>query len=180
METAKRWQRSKFALKTNLLYGLATLTPNLRAELGLGRRTTLEAGLSYNWRNLKGSAENNKKIVHGIAMAEFRYWLCERFDGHFFGVHALGGFYNVGGRKVPLLFEKQFRYEGTAYGAGVSYGYMLSLAPRWGLEFNVGLGVAYLKYDKYGCDKCDQLEGQFDKVYLGPTRAGINLVFIIK
>jgi hypothetical protein len=57
---------------------------------------------------------------------------------------------------------------------------MLPLSPRWGIEFNVGVGVAQLRYDKYGCDKCDQLEGTFNKTYFGLTRAGINLVFIIK
>jgi hypothetical protein len=179
-ESAMRWQRSKLALKSNLLYGLGTLTPNLRAELGLGYRTTLEAGLAYNGRNLEGSVENNRKLVHGIAIAEFRYWLCERFDGHFFGVHALGGFYNISGHKIPILFDKEYRYEGTGAGAGISYGYSLPLSPRWGVEFNVGVGVARLKYDKYGCDKCDELEGRYNRTYLGPTRAAINLVFIIK
>ncbi len=176
----ERRERSKFALKTNLLYGLGTLTPNLRAEFGLGNRTSLEVGVSYNWRNLHGTTENNKKYVHGVTMFEFRYWLCQRLYGHFFGIHPFGGFFNVGGYNIPLLFEKQFRYEGTMFGAGLSYGYMLPLSTRWGVEFNVGVGVAQLKYDKYGCDKCDEREGTYRKMYFGPTRAGINLVFIIK
>jgi hypothetical protein len=178
--TAERWQRSKLVLKTNLLYGLGTLTPNLRGELGLGNRTTLELGVAYNGWNLEGSIENNRKLVHGIAMAEFRYWLCERFEGHYFGLHGFGGFYNVSGHDIPLLFEKEFRYEGQAYGAGISYGYMLPLSPRWGVEFNVGVGAAILQYDKYGCEKCDDLEGTYKKTYFGPTRAAINLVFIIR
>ena len=178
--TAERWQRSKFALKTNLLYGGVALAPNLRAEMGLGSRTTLEAGLSYNGWNLNGTAENNKKLVHGVAIAEYRYWFCERFSGHFLGAHAFGSFYNVSGRNVPLLFDKEYRYEGTAFGFGVSYGYMLPLAPRWGVEFNLGLGVAFMNYDKYGCDKCDELIGNYKKTYFGPTRAGITLVFLVK
>jgi hypothetical protein len=178
--TAERRQRSKFALKANLLYGLATLTPNLRTELGFGNHSTMELGAAYNGINLKGTPENNKKSVHGIALAEYRYWLCERFSGHFLGVHGFGGFYNVGGRNIPMLFKKEFRYEGTAYGGGISYGYMLPLSTRWGVEFNVGVGVAQLRYDKYGCDKCDELEGKYSKTYFGPTRAAVNLVFIIK
>ncbi len=176
----ERWQRTKFTLKTNLLYGAGALTPNLRAEFGMGNRTTLETGVAYNGNNLNGAIGNNKKLVHGIAMAEFRYWLCERFYGHFFGAHAFGGFYNAGGWGIPLLFEKEFRYEGTVFGAGISYGYTLPLSARWGIGFNVGAGVAQLRYDKYGCEKCDQLENTYNKTYFGPTRAAVNLVFIIK
>ncbi len=177
---ARRWQRTKLVLKTNALYGAVALAPNLHAELGLGMRTTVELGLSYNGWNLAGAEDNNRKLIHGIALGEFRYWLCERFTGHFFGLHGFGGFYNVGGRKVPMLFEKEFRYEGTTYGGGVSYGYALPLAKRWNLEFNVGVGVAVLKYDKYGCDKCSEKIGTFNKLYFGPTRAGVSIVFIIR
>jgi hypothetical protein len=177
---AERWQRSKFAVKTNLLYGAAALAPNLRGEWGLGNRTTLEAGVSYNGWNLKGSTENNKKLVHGMALTEFRYWFCERFFGHFLGVHTFGGFYNVSGHDIPTLFEREFRYEGYTVGAGVSWGYLLPLSARWNLEFNLGAGVAYLNYTKWGCNKCDAKEGDFQKIYLGPTRAGISLEFIIK
>jgi hypothetical protein len=137
-------------------------------------------GASYNGWNLKGSPEDNRKLVHGVVLGEFRYWLCERFNGHYFGLHAFGGFYNVSGKDVPLLFEKEYRYEGTHYGAGISYGYMLPLSPRWGVEFNVGIGVAQMNYDKYGCGKCDNLEGEYRKTYFGPTRAGVNFVFIIR
>jgi hypothetical protein len=179
-ESAPRQQRAKFALKTNLLYGGLALAPNLRAEVGLGRRTTLEGGVSYNGWNLHRGANNNRKLVHGTALVEFRWWFCERFYGHFLGVHALGAFYNVGGHNVPLLFKKQFRYEGTAFGGGISYGYLLPLSPRWGLEFNIGVGAAYMRYGRYDCAVCGDKIDDFEKVYIGPTRAGITLEFIIK
>lgn len=179
-ETSQRWQRSKFALKTNLLYGGVALAPNLHVEIGLSNRSTLELGGSINAWNRNGTLDDNKKLTHGIVMAEYRYWLCERFSGHFFGVHALGAAYNVGGYDIPLLFDKEFRYEGTAYGGGISYGYMLPLSKRWSIEFNVGLGVASMDYDKYSCDKCEDKIDQYNKTYFGPTRAGITLVFIIK
>ncbi len=178
-ETAQRVERSKIALKTNLLYW-ATLTPNLQMEFGLGNRTTLDVAGAYNPWNLDGTKENNRKLVHWLALAEFRYWLCERLAGSFFGVHALGSMYNVGGRKVPMLFEKKYRYEGWGIGGGISYGYVLPLAKRWSAEFNVGVGVIYMDYDKYGCDKCAELVERKDKTYFGPTRLGISLVYMIK
>ena len=51
------------AIKTNLLYGGYTYTPNLSLEIGLGKRSTLDLGGGYNPWNLDGTAENNKKLV---------------------------------------------------------------------------------------------------------------------
>ncbi|GEM_PF-39757 len=171
---------SRFAVKTNLLYGIAALTPNLAIETALSRKTTLELSVAWNPFNKDGKGDNNRKLVHFAVKPEFRYWLCERFNGHFFGIHPFYIHYNVSDRKVPLLFEKEFRYEGTGFGAGISYGYHWMLGKHWGLEFTAGFGGAFLKYDKYPRAKCSDPIGKFDKKYFGPTSLGIKLVYIIK
>lgn len=178
--SAFRWERSKIGLKANLLYGGIALAPNLHAELGLSSRSTIDVGGSYNGWNRKGSTDDNRKLVHLVGIAEYRYWLCERFSGHFVGAHAIGTHYNISGHKIPGLFDKEYRYEGHGFGAGVSYGYMLPLGKRWGLEGNIGLGVMHMNYEKYGCNKCDELIGKHKKTYIGPTRAGISLIFLIQ
>ena len=168
------------ALKTNLFYGAYTYTPNLSVELGLGPRTTLDVGAGYNPWNLNGSDTNNKKLVHLLGEIEYRYWLCEKFNGHFFGVHALGAKYNISGHELPLLFgkgSKDFRYEGWAIGAGISYGYQFILSQRWNLEANIGIGYAYLDYDRYDCQKCGTQIDSAQRDYFGPTKAGISLVY---
>lgn len=171
-------------VKTNLLYGVGTLTPNLGMEIGLGKRTTLDVGGGYSWFNLNGTTENNKKLVHWVVQPEFRYFLCEKFNGHFFGIHALYSKYNIGKHKLPMLFGKNsqdYRFEGDAFGAGLSYGYQLMLGKHWNLEFNLGVGYMRLKYDKYDCRKCGKRkETGATKNYFGPTRAGISLIYIIK
>jgi hypothetical protein len=169
------------AVKTNLVWLAAGGTLNVSGEAGLGKRTSLELSGGINRWNLKGSAENNKKLGHWVVKPEFRYWLCERFStGHFFGVHGFYGEYNVGGWDIPLLFEKEFRYEGTAYGGGITYGYNLALSKRWGLEFTVGAGVMRTSYEKYDCEKCGSEVGKFDRTYFGPTELGVKMVFMIK
>lgn len=175
--------QGRVAVKTNLLYGATTFTPNLGIEIGLGRHTTLDVSGSYNWFNLKEKRNNNKKSVHWIVQPEFRYFLCEKFNGHFFGVHALYSNYNIGGHNLPMLFgkgSKAFRHEGNAYGAGLSYGYQLMLNRSWNLEFNVGVGYLHLQYDKYDCPTCGNKLGRETKNYFGPTKAGISLIYIIK
>lgn len=174
--------QGKVGIKTNLLYGGYALTPNLGVEVGLGQRTTLDISGGYNWFNLDGGKNNNKKMVHWLVQPEFRYFLCEKFNGHFFGVHALYSQYNIGGHNMPMLFGKgsdDFRHEGWAAGAGVSYGYQLMLGRSWNLEFNIGVGYAQLQYDKYACPKCGEKVGSETKHYFGPTKAGISLIWII-
>jgi hypothetical protein len=168
------------AIKTNLLYGAGTLTPNLGVEVGTGLQTSLQLTGSYHPWRLKGSLESNKKLVHAFVKPEFRYWLCERFNGHFFAADLIFARYNTGTYDIPLLFEKEYRYDGVAYGGGVTWGYNLMLGKRWGLEFAVGGGVLWFDYDRYDCALCSRESKPGDKIYFGPTNAAINLVFLIK
>lgn len=169
------------AVKINMLYGIAGLTPNLSAEFGIKPKSTLELSGSYSWRGRKKAAsENHKQSGHWMIRPEYRWWTCERFNGHYLGAHAFFSKYYISGHKVPMLFKKEYSYDGYAIGAGVTYGYHWAVAKRWSLEFNVGLGYAYLNYDRGSCVKCDPKPTLKTKHYFGPTRAGINLVFMIK
>lgn len=173
----------KVAVKTNLLYGAYTYTPNLSMEFGLNKRSTLEMGGGYNPWNLDGSRDNNKKLVHWLGQIEYRYWTCQKFAGHFFGIHALGTEFNISGHELPLLFEsgsKNHRYEGYGYGGGISYGYQFYLGKRWNLEANIGVGYARLHYAKYDCVKCGEKLGNDVKNYFGPTKAAVSVIYIIK
>ena len=109
-------QAQDVAVKTNLLYD-ATATINLGAEIGLAPKWTLDLSGNYNgW-----SFNDNKKWKHWMAQPEARYWLCEAFNGHFFGAHLLGGQYNVGGINLPFgIYDglKDHRYEGWYVGGG--------------------------------------------------------------
>jgi hypothetical protein len=170
------------AVKTNLLYGGVTLTPNLGAEVGLTQNLSFDMRGSYNPWNLNGTMDNNKKLVHWMAQAELRYWLCQTFDGHFFGAHGLYAQYNIGQQKLDFIFgnnSKNYRFQGNAFGIGLSYGYQWLLTKRWSIEANIGVGVAYMNYDKYGCQKCGSLVGTEQKVYVGPTRVSIAIMYII-
>lgn len=172
-----------FSMKTNLLYGAGTLTPNLGFEVGVGRRSTINMTGSYNPWNLKGLENEgaNKKLVHWLAAVEYRYWTCEKFNGHFFGAHALGGAYNIGGHELPLFFgkgSKDFRQKGFAAGAGLSYGYQWMLGTHWNLEATLGFGYLYISYDQYDCPKCSSLIGPVVRDYMGPTNAGVSIMYL--
>lgn len=164
----------KAAIKSNLLYD-ATTTINLGAEFKVGERTTLELPFSYNpW-----TFSDNKKFKHFLAQPEFRWWACEPFTGHFWGVHAHYAYFNVGGVS-PLHIIKENRHEGWLAGAGISYGYSLLLGRRWSLEGTIGVGYAYIDYDRYDCPACSPKIKSGSYHYFGPTKVGLTLVFMIK
>jgi hypothetical protein len=168
------------AINTNLLYD-ATTSMNLGLEFKLSNKTTLKLPVTYNpW-----TFSDNRKFKFILAQPEWRWWLCEPFTGSFFGIHAHYAYYNVGGvgriLGIPLSdYMSQHRFQGWLAGAGISYGYVFYLAPRWSLEASIGAGYAYLDYDKYPCEKCGQIISHDTKNYFGPTQAGISLIYFIK
>ena len=178
--------QNNVAIKTNLLYGATSFTPNLSIEVGLGKQTTIDLAVGYNWFNVdycSTSKNNNKKLAHWIVQPEARYYLCERFNGHFFGVHPTYSEYNIGGYNLPMFFGKgsqDFRHQGYAFGVGVSYGYQLMLGRKWNLEFNIGAGYMQFEYDKFDRVACGkQIEANATNSYFGITKAGITIAFML-
>ena len=163
----------KLALKTNAVY-LATSSLNLGLEVGLSKKFTLDVSGNYNPWEFSGG----KQIKHWFVQPELRYWPCERFNGHFFGLHGHVGEFNVSGFKILDLDGR--RYQGDFYGGGISYGYHWMLDNRWSIEGTVGVGYAHLDYDKYKCGKCGTRISGREKDYWGPTKIGISLIYILK
>ena len=186
-KTRNQSQPGAFAVKTNVLY-LATATPNLGLEFALGGRISLELSGGYHpWEedpttDEEGLSVEGKRLKHWIAKPELRYWLDQPFSGHFFGVNGIFGSYDLGGYEIPWLFEKDYYYNGDAYGGSLVYGYHWAFSPRWRVEFNVGVGMLQLKYDRTDCvdGYCAATAQKFKKTYFGPTQLGAKIVFMIK
>ncbi len=171
----------KAALKSNLLYD-ATTTINLGLELALSPKWTLDLSGNYNgW-----TFSDNRKWKHWMVQPEARYWFCNKMQGHFIGLHAMGGQYNMGNIDLDFNFLgtnfsklKDYRYEGWAVGAGLAYGYAWTLSKHWNLEAEIGLGWAYTRYDKFECKNCgEKVESDKSHHYVGPTKAAVNLVYV--
>ena len=169
----------KAALKTNLLTD-GFLSPNIGVEIGLAPKWTLDVLGEVNFWTI-----NKHKWKHWLVQPEARYWFCERFAGHFVGVHALGGQYNFGFIKNDANFLgsdfsklTDYRYEGWGAGAGVAYGYSWIINNHWNIEAEVGVGWIYTRFDKYPCEECGTaIEKDQPHNYFGPTKAAINLVY---
>ncbi|MEG1543978.1 MAG: DUF3575 domain-containing protein [Tannerellaceae bacterium] len=166
----------KVAVKSNLLYD-ATSTINLGVEVGLAKKWTLDVSGNYNpWKFSEGA-----RLKHWLVQPEARYWLCEKFNGHFFGAHLHYGEYNVGGLKFLSKNMEDYRYEGNLIGAGLSYGYQWLLGNHWSMEASIGVGYAHLDYDKYkACATCGSVLKSDTKDYFGVTKAALSIIYFIK
>ncbi len=168
------------AIKTNHINDIA-LSPHLGIQIGLKPKWTLELTGEVNFWQIKG-----RKWKHAFVRPEARYWFCQRFTGHFIGLHAIGGFYNFGNLDIPLNFLgsnfrnlKDNRYQGWAAGAGVDYGYAWPVHKHWNIEAVIGIGWMYTKYDEYPCAVCGTKKASHKPHnYFGLTRLGVNLEYL--
>lgn len=157
----------KVAVKTNVAYW-ATATLNIGGEVALSPQQTLDLAMNYNPFRF----HDNKKVMHWALQPEWRYWPCRRFMGSFIGVHAHGGKYNGG--------LKKYRYDGWFVGGGISYGYQWIIGKHWNLETELGLGYAYLDFDKYLRTHCGKFVGSGHRNYWGPTKLNISIMYLFK
>ena len=173
----------KIAIKNNLMYD-ALKTPNLSFEFSVGWKWTFDTQVGMNFffytKDVTSSRYKTKKFSHWLVQPEARYWLCEKFNGHFFGLHAHYADYNVGGLKFLSKNMENHRYQGNLYGAGLSYGYQWLLSDRWSMEAVLGIGWAHLDYDKYPCATCGTVLKSDTKDYFGVTKAAISIIYFIK
>lgn len=161
-----------FAVKTNGLAWASAATLNAGLEVALAPKWTIGLDAVYNpwtWNNDK------KSKVWGLQL-EGRYWFCHKFAGHFVGLHTQYANYDAG--------MKKYNYDGWTTGAGLSYGYSLPVAKRWRVEFTLGAGYIHNSYDKtdriQNRDHDVTYRGHFKKNLFGLTKAGINVVFLIR
>ena len=123
---------------------------------------------------------------HWLVQPEFRYWFCQRFTGHFIGLHLIGGQYNfshigVKGTMLGSNFDNlnSRRYEGWGAGAGFGYGYSWPVSKHWNIEAEIGVGWIYTRFDEYTVGKCcKQLQDNKPHNYVGPTKAAVNVIYL--
>lgn len=164
------------ALKNNMIYDLA-LAPNVEVEFSTGKRWSLNTEYKCPWWLNSRNGFCYQLLSGGV---EARLWLGNRkkrdcLTGHFLGVYAEGGVYD-------FQFDKDKGYRGNYYAAsGLTYGYSHQLARHLALEFSLGIGylaTEYRKYTTYEGDLIWTSSGRYH--FMGPTKAKISLVWLIK
>ena len=166
-------------IKTNLISDAVT-TPNLGVELRMAPRWTFDVSGQLNMWNIHG-----RRWRHWMAQPEARVWICEAFQGSFFGIHAIGGQYNIGNIDTNIKFLgsdfsklKDHRYEGWGVGGGIAYGYAWILGKHWNLEAEIGVGYIYTWFDRYPCGVCGTRQGSGHHNYFGPTKLSLAIEYL--
>lgn len=155
------------AVKTNLAAWAGTIM-NLAADVQVSEHISVE--LPVLWCPWHVSDKHAVKTF--TIQPEGRYWLTRPGEGHFFGVHAHIGWFNVKWNRD--------RYQDTSrplLGAGISYGYLLPLGEHWAGEFTLGAGYANMKYNTYYNIGNGARIDTRTKNYWGITRVGISVVY---
>jgi hypothetical protein len=181
-EVSDDFESPKLVIKTNALYWLTT-TPNLSVETLLSDKMSLDILACWNPWKLGEYARFQVFVIQ----PEVRYWLGKPMKGHFIGSHAHYVHANVGlidatviGTPINfrLSFLPLYRKKGDIYGVGVSYGYSWLLGTKWRLEGVVSLGYAHMQYDTYTKYGSKIARDYYN--YVGPTKLGVNFVYVIK
>ncbi|MBP3844854.1 MAG: DUF3575 domain-containing protein [Prevotella sp.] len=154
---------------------LATLSPNLGFELVVGERSTISLN------GMMMSKPLGKDVKLYALQPEYRYYFSGRpMYREFIGFGAIGGTYDItwSGKK----------YDGTAIGGGLTFGYVMPLTRRLNIDFHAGFGFVHYKQkeyfvgDQYDADySVDNAQRTNAKgFYFIPTRIGVSLTYIIR
>lgn len=157
------------AVKTNLLE-LAVGVANIGLEVRLGGKLSLDIPVAYSPYTIS----SNYKIRVLMLRPELRYWFRDAFDGHFVGVHGIGGIYNV-----SVNSNTRYQSDRMAYGVGLSYGYAFKLSKHWSLELALGAGYVNTSYDCYYSVPNGMMYDSRNKHYWGIARASVGIVYLI-
>lgn len=169
-ESADKWEPARWSIKTNIpAWGF--VVANAAAEYRFADHWSVDVPLYYSCWTI--APAYRFRIL--AAQPSLRYWLSPQWRGHFFGLHVTAGQFNI-------AVDKNTRYQDVngMYGAGLDYGYAIRFSERWGLEFNIGAGYIYTKYNAYRNVDNGMCFDTATKNYWGITRCGISLTYRIK
>ncbi|EFM01575.1 MAG: DUF3575 domain-containing protein [Hoylesella marshii] len=162
-----------FSVNTDLTM-LALQTYNMGAEMTMGNRSTL--GLSV-FVNNKPYFHKEMKVV-GV-QPEYRYYFGGRpMYHHFVGLSLLAASYD--------MTWNNRNYDGTAWGAGLSFGYVIPLTDRLSIDAHAGVGVVFSHHKETMLDgsalvvngDAPAAEGFWSHRIL-PTKIGVTLSYAI-
>lgn len=156
-------------LRTNLVPWIVTV-PNIGAEYCIGKKWSLVLDVMYcPW---KLSDRFSLKTV--ALLPEGRWWIKSNRKGSFFNIHLDVAWYNV--RMNSMRYQDRGR---PLLGVGLGYGYRLEFNRKWGMEFEVGAGVANARYDRFYNVDNGALKDTRVSTYFGIDRAAVTLVYYL-
>ena len=176
-----------FALKTNLLFDIATML-NVEVEVPIGNRWSIAGEWIFPWWTLDNGQSDSKRhrlqLLQGNLMG--KYWFGDRTDrevmtGWFAGIYAGAGLYDFEYDRKGI--QGEFFIAG-----GLAGGYAHTINKKGNLRMEYSLGLGYLstdyrqyKAEYYGENDWKAIREKTGKrTWIGPTQAKVSLVWMIK
>lgn len=161
------------ALRSNALFYISGTT-NLGVEYALSNKSSID----LNYYHKYWGYESIGRFRYYLIQSEIKKWECRKFVGRYWGIHTLFSEYNIGG--IDAFNLKDYRYQGKAYGLGVSFGYGFIVSSRLNIDVGIGFGYTKYVYEKFNCEHCGDLIKEEVLDCIAPTKAGVSLVYLIK
>ena len=169
------------ALKTNMLYDIA-LTPNIGAEVYLGRDLSVAANWMYAWWGSDTWRWYWRTYGGDVSL---RWWFGSKaqqkpLTGHHAGLYGQVLTYDLlWGEKGYMAGEPGGNiFDRAAFAAGLEYGYSLPITRRMNIDFTLGMGYMWGIYYEYTPeDDCYVWQTTKNRRWLGPTKAEVSLVW---
>ncbi len=160
-------------IKTNAL-GLGLAIANATIEVDLCKHWSFNLPVYYSaWDYFKSTVKFRTFAVQ----PEVRYWLSDRNDGWFAGIHGTLAYYNIA---TDGEYRTQDRDgKSPALGGGLAVGYRMPISRnnRWKLELSIGAGAYKLHYDKFRNYKNGLLVSTEKKTYIGIDQASVSFCY---
>lgn len=156
-------------LKTNLAYDLFAVL-NVAGEFKVDKHVSVEIPVAWSLWDWK------KKLGLRCVLLQpgAKYYFCCCGSGHAVGADVIVGWYNF--RKDSRRYQCASR---PAWGFELNYSYTLPVGSRWLIEFSAGAGYVHTRYNTYYNIDNGALIDCRSRTYLGPTRVGISLVYVL-
>ena len=163
------------SISNNGLYDLL-LIPNIGAEIYLGKDWSLDANWHYSW--WKTDKRHRYWRTYGGDITVRRWFgkeaLIKPLTGHHVGLY---------GQMITYDFEfggKGYLADRWSWAVGAEYGYSLPIARRLNLDFSIGIGYHWGKYDEYvPIDNHYVWQATKNRKFFGPTKAEVSIVWLL-
>ena len=176
-------EKTRFALKTNLLYDAGTGL-NYAIEVPVGRKFSIQAQQHTPWWVTK----DNRHCLQFLSVGpEFRWWFKQTHPnesikgnnllGHYLGAHVWSG-------DGDIQWDRFGCYQFTFWSAGLTYGFAIPVSKLFHMEFSISAGYASIPYQHYiPTEDWEILIRDRNNAgtlhYWGPTKAEVSFVIPI-
>lgn len=176
-QTQERPERRPFvmAVKTNMLSNIAAV-PDVGIEFHLGGGVSIAANYKHAWWSFTEHDWFWRYVGTDLTLRKYfgKKSRETALTGHHVGLYGQAFTFDF------ELGETGYLADRFNYAAGLEYGYSVPIGKAFNLDFSIGGGIHLGEYKTYlPVDDCYVWQNTKQRMWFGPTKAEISLVWLI-